>query len=168
MAHGKAILDYADEEGQQPLLAQYHTLALRTITVEQERKLVGQNTKLLEMQRKLDILRVNYHALTDRLENWGEEWRLSCGVVELLNELIDRAQQSQLRAEENSALREHVDQAIADREAKAEQLTEAQQLIAEVYSKLSGTYGSFAETEVKIRAYCSAHGLLPAEDEIPF
>lgn len=166
---------YQDESGTElatdtlkRLIAQTEdTSALRTLTVQQERQLVGQNQKLLDLEDKLKRVRANYHALADGLENWGEEWRLSCDVVGLLNELIDRAQQSQLREEENIVLREHVDQAIADREAKAEQLTKAQYLLADLDQVLNSTAIPPAGILERLGQYVAENALIPS-DGIPF
>lgn len=166
---------YQDESGKElatdtlkRLIAQTEdTSALRTITVQQERQLVGQNQKLLDLEDKLGRVRANYHALADRLENWGEGWRLSLSVAELLSELINRAEQSQLREEENMVLREHVDQAIANREAKAEELTEAQYLLADLDQVLNSTAIPPADILERLRKYVADNSLIPS-DGIPF
>lgn len=158
---------YQDESGTElatdtlkRLIAQTEdTSALRTLTVQQERQLVGQNQKLLDLEDKLKRVRANYHALADGLENWGEEWRLSCDVVGLLNELIDRAQQSQLREEENIVLREHVNQAAGD-------LDQARELLADLNHGLKKGC-SPTDLIALVDQYCTQHGLL-SKNEIPF
>lgn len=175
MAHGKAILDYADEEGRQPLLAQFHEdigaliltffdIRLRnlvTITTQagaehflrRAADLVDEDTgelqRIRSLSEQLEQTQGWLKALHTRLEAWGLLNGVPPGTAatSTLDDLINQVgQQMSMCAALNSQQERQLN-------TQTSKLLEMQEKL----DRVRGNYHALAD-----------HGLLPAEDEIPF